>query len=92
MILGTKFKRPIDRLDYDIDCEDWMAAGDSLADAQSQVTDGDVIVEPPEILDFTLKVWVEGGTDGVTSTIDVRFTTADGRIKEVTFKIRVKDY
>lgn len=90
MMLGTKIKTPEDRLDYDIDFGEWLPDGDSIASADSTVVSGTVITST-NIIGAVVKLWVEGGADGETAEIQVLMTTADGRIKEICLKIRVKD-
>ena len=97
-------KQPAERLAYDIDLTDWFQAlidVDQLDSATLDIvsaTDGDpdnmtaalnatFLGTPPTII----KVWVEGGLDGVDYQLTVRATTTQGRIKEVDFRVRVKE-
>lgn len=93
MILGTYRKQPADERDVDIDCVEWLAemGGDSLFSAAATVDGSGLIVDTPIVLTDTVKVWVRGGTDGSTYKVTVVIETTGGRIKEVEFKVRVKD-
>jgi len=97
MILGTYSKQPAEKLDYDIDFSEWLPIGDTI---QSNVVD--VEIEPdanltvisPGIISANgkvVKVWVEDGTSGLTYQVNIIATTVGGRVKEVEFKVRVKE-
>ena len=85
-------KQPADKLDYDLDFSDWMATDDTLtgAVATSSVPD-ELIIESVTISGQTVKVWISGGTSGTTYKVTATVTSSQGRIKELDFKIRVKD-
>lgn len=90
-MLGVAKKQPGDTLDYDVDFERWIPDGDSLVKASAVadypgITIGDAKVIPPLV-----KVWLSGGESGKTYKITVTTTTAQGRIKEVDFAVRVND-
>lgn len=92
-ILGTFVQQPNERLDYDIDFSEWIAAGDLVVSATS-TADAGIVIELP-IVDGTGKIvkqWVSGGTSGTTYKVQVRATTDDGRIKEAEFRVKVKEY
>ena len=93
-MLGIKQMAPGDRLDFDIDFEDWITDGDSITAAECTVDpDGDVAVDETEIVSPSVKVWVLVPADAPEATyeIDVKVTTTGGRTKTVCFKVRVKD-
>lgn len=85
-------KQPGDQLDYDLDFADWLTASDTItgavaiSSAPEEFTIGSVVVASP-----TVKVWVSGGVSGATYKVTATITTAEGRIKELEFKIRVRD-
>lgn len=97
-------KQPGERLAYDIDLTDWFQGLIDVDEIDSATLDvvsatvGSVLSltaslnsiflgTPPTIV----KVWVEGGTDGVDYQLTVRATTTQGRIKEVDFRVRVRE-
>lgn len=91
MSLGSFVKQPIEKTDYDIDFREWMTPGDNVRNAV-------VVVDPPGLTntqtvvnDPRVKMWFSGGADGVTYRISVTITTEDGRVKQVEYKIKVKD-
>ncbi len=93
-MLGIKQMAPGDRQDFDIDFSDWIPDGDSITTVECTVDpDGDVAVDDTEIASPSVKVWVVAPADAPEATyeIDVKVTTAGGRIKTVCFKVRVKD-
>lgn len=91
MILGTFSKQPVEVLDYDIDCTDWLVSDDALALATA-VSDGAALqVDAVNVYSPRVKVWLSGGTSGSNYKVTVTITTDDGRVKQVEFRVRVKD-
>lgn len=91
-ILGTFPKQPLERLDYDIDFSEWLSVGDTIVNATVIAATG-ITAEAP-LIDTTqkvVKVWVTGGTSGVTYKVQVTATTSEGRIKEGEIRIKVKE-
>lgn len=84
--------QPGESLDYDLDYTDWLTTGDNVSSATAAVTPADELAATlVQINDPRVKVWLEGGTDGTTYKVSVTMTTADGRVKQDEFKVRVKD-
>lgn len=85
-------KQPGDQLDYDLDFSDWITASDTITGAvatssvPAELNIVSVVVASPMV-----KVWVSGGVSGATYKVTATITTAEGRIKELEFKIRVRD-
>ena len=106
MILATYTKQPDEVLDYDIDFSDFLDDGDSLATTGDPKVPNplDVVVTPVDAFfvlgdtfvigdsDLILKQWVSGGVVGVTYKIEITATTGRGRVKQVEFKVRIKEY
>ena len=44
-----------------------------------------------EVSGTSVTLWVEGGVDGETYTVSVEATTTQGRVKELCFRLRVRD-
>jgi len=86
-------KRPDDRLDYDIDFSRWLTSSDSIESVdQVSVAEGSTVeVDDHDFTAQVVKVWLVGGTAGETATVTVEVTTAQGRTKEVCFKVRVRE-
>lgn len=97
MILETYDKQPGERLDYDIDFSDWIPSSDTIISAVVSVElapDLLLVADTPALIQpggKSVKVWVEAGTSGKTYQVNVVATTAGGRIKEVEFRIHVKE-
>lgn len=92
-ILGTFNKQPLERLDYDLDFSEWLPLGDAIVSATVTATTG-ITAEVP-IIDSThkvVKVWVTGGTTGVTYKVQATVETVAGRITECEIRIKVKEY
>ena len=85
-------KQPIDQLDYDLDFSDWLTDTDEItgAVAVSSVPD-ELVVVSVSISGAFVKIWVRAGLNGQTYKISSRITTSEGRIKELEFKIRVRE-
>lgn len=91
-ILNTFVKQPADYLDYDVEYEDFLSDGDSVASGTATVSAAGLTVDPPLVVGTTLKLWVAGGTVGTTYKVDVTMTTAQGRIKQDELRFRIKEY
>lgn len=90
-MLGTVRKRPDDYLDYDVSFERWLSSGDTITDAVASVDPAGVTVDSVQIFGAVVKVWLSGGEVGASHKINVTATTAQGRVKEVTFNLRVTE-
>lgn len=87
-------KRPDERLDYDLDYErkGWLGAGDSIASINVTIdTTGEVAIDGTDFTGTAVKVWLTGGVAGETAHITVEIVTAQGREKEICFKVRVRE-
>lgn len=90
-MLGTVRKRPDDMLDYDVTFERWLSDGDTITDATAIADPVGVIIDRVEIFGDVVKVWISGGEVGASHKINVTATTTQGRVKEVTFNLRVTE-
>lgn len=92
-MLGVLFKRPDDQLDYDIDFSRWIPEDDTILSATAQVEPADSMVSAAQTIvqPQVVKVWLIDGQSGKTATIIVTATTAQNRVKQVEFQLRVKD-
>ncbi len=92
MILGSYIKQPADVLDYDIDYMDFLSDGDSISAKSVAVSPNGLTIDSSAIFGTRVKVWLSGGTNGITYKVTVTATTTDGRVKQDEFKVKVKDY
>lgn len=92
MMLGTHIQQPEEVKDYDIDYSDWLTSGDNVESVDVAVNQAGLVAGPVYINDPFVKIWVSGGVSGITYKVTVTTTTADGRVKQDEFKIKVKDY
>lgn len=84
-------KAPADRLDYDIDLAMWLVPGDSVNSATAQIEGATVSVDETDITTDRVKLWLQGGAAGEAGTLTVLVTTTGGRVKELCYRIRVRD-
>lgn len=91
-MIGLFPKNPIDQMDYDIDFSRWLEDGDTITSVDVTVTpSGELTIPSSQISGQTVKVWTAGGLDGTTYEVSAAVGTSGGRVKEVCFKIRVRD-
>ena len=104
-MLGTFIKQPAEVVDYDVDFSEYFPSGDSIDATGGVPNDYEVIVSSvsettPSLVvgfskviedDLVFKQWISGGTNGVTYKVTIRVTSNGGRVKEVEFRIKVKD-
>lgn len=88
-MLGTVRKRPDDQLDYDVSFERWLSDGDTITDSTAVADPSGINVDSTQVFGSVIKVWLSGGEKGESYNINVTATTAQGRVKEVTFNARV---
>lgn len=94
-LLSTIIKTDEDVLDYDTTFDLWLADGDTLADATASIEDSTeetttIAVAETSFTDTTIKVRLEGGVDGESATLKILATTANGLVKEVSYRLRIK--
>ena len=92
MTILAKFeKQPADVQDFDIDFNDWLTGlGDTGLSAT--VTGDAGITFTYNLASGVVKVWVIGGTDGVTYKVTATLTTNGARVKQAEIKVKVKEY
>lgn len=91
MNIGSQLKQPVEVQDYDVDYSQWLTTGDNVQSATVTVEPAGLTVGAIVINDPRVKVWLSGGMNGVTYKVTVTATTADGRVKQDEFKVKVKD-
>lgn len=102
MIIGKFIKQPSETMDYDIDFSEFLTLDDTLVGVGNPSVPSplNVVVEPvgltlgPTVIinsGKTVKQWLSGGTNGVNYKITLTLTSAAGRVKQVEFKVRVKE-
>lgn len=87
----TMSKDPHERLDYDIDFERWLSSGDTIASAVVTRTGTVATIDATEVSSTAVKVWILGGTAAENGKVTVQATTAQGRVKEVSFNLRIRE-
>lgn len=103
MILASFVKQPAETLDYDISFSEFLTEGDVLASTGSpavpapldvSVSPSGLTLGPTFVIDdgLTVKQWLSGGVSGTRYKITLTATSNGGRVKQVEFVVRVKDY
>lgn len=91
-MLATLLKQPADQLDYDVDFTRWMTDDDTITTAVAVVTPADELTVQSVAVDGPIvKVWLNDGVSGSSYTVTVTASTDGGRVKEIDFRIRVRD-
>ncbi len=90
MRLGTVNKQPAERFSYTVNYVDALTSGDNLQTATASVFPEGLIVNNLGVYDPRVKLWVSGGSNGVTYKVTLTVNTADGRVfqDEMVFKIK----
>ena len=89
-IIGTFTQQPAERMDYDIEYNEWLLSGDSLLSVVAVVAPVGLEVTTL-IVGTKVKVWASNGTDLTKYKITLTTTTALGRIKQDEIKLSIKD-
>jgi hypothetical protein len=89
-------KQPADVVDINIDLSQYLPSTDSIVNAVPTfegTNDGSLVLGTTAINNTTKVVtqWVSGGTDGKSYHVAVTITSAAGRVKQVDFKVKVKE-
>ena len=95
MILGTYRKQPADERDIPIDFSEYLdefGDGDTIATATATSDNVALTVDTVTASPTAVSVWVRGGVDGGSYKVTVTATTVADRIKQVEFKVRVREY
>lgn len=97
MILAKYEKQPAEVKDYNIDYSEWLSpVVDTVASATAivtSVTEAAPTLEIDSIMESstTVKLWISGGTAGVSYKVTVQMTTTGGRLDESELVFKVKD-
>ena len=91
MRLGSFIKQPVEVIDYDIDYSQWLTVGDNVQNCEVTVEPSGLVIDAVFINDPRVKIWVSDGTNGVIYKVTATTTTADGRVKQDEFRVKVKD-
>lgn len=98
MILAKYEKQPAEVKDYDIDYSEWLGpAADTVDVPTATVTSATEPVPTLEVDSIeqtttAVKLWISGGTAGVSYKVTVQMITAGGRLDESELVFKVKEY
>lgn len=82
-------KDPDETLDYQIDWSDWLGT-DTISLSSWDVTSG-ITVDSSSNTTTTATIWLSGGTENSRYEITNTVTTADGRIAEKSFIVKITE-
>lgn len=79
-------------LDFDIDCADILAGGDTIQSASISVTSGGVALDSFSFSNVTkiLTIWVSGGTAGRVAQLVATVVTTGGRTRQSPISVLIK--
>lgn len=81
MLLGTKFKAPLDVKRYVIDYTDWLDTGETLVSVVF-TPDSGITITGDAVSGASAVFFVNGGVAGTTYNLDVQVTTTVGQVKD----------
>jgi hypothetical protein len=102
----TFLKQPNDDLDFDVDMTAWFSNAPSDDIETVTITVSSVVEETPALITgpgvhpeyvlmganpHSFKVWLGGGTDFVDYKVTCLVRTEQDRVKEIEFKVKVRD-
>jgi hypothetical protein len=82
-------KDPDERLDFFINWEDRLE-GDTIETSVWAVDSGSVEIDEDDVIGDITSVWLTGGVLGETCQVRNTITTTEGRIRELTGKLRIQ--
>lgn len=89
-LIALEPKDPNDVIDYDLDWSKWLRDGDTILVSDWIVPAG-ITMNSETSTNTSSKIWLSGGTAGQSYSLTNRITTAQGRQKDRTITIRVKE-
>lgn len=82
---------PDEKLDYMVKWKKWLGS-DTIAASTWIVEDGlDVASPSPTFTDTEAVIWLSGGRAGRRYVVTNRITTAGGRVREVSFRLEIRN-
>lgn len=90
MSLGSKYKDPAAKLDYQIDWSLWLGESDTLQTVTWTLSSG-IVEESSTETTTTATIWISGGTLNNFYTVTCSIITVQGRHDERSFILRIKD-
>lgn len=95
-VLGRYIKQPGEVETYSINYLDDLTTGDNVQSAVTTVAPAGLTIDYTQVIDTPtdkrVRVKVSGGTVDVNYKVTVSTTTADGRVLEDEFYVRIKEY
>ena len=78
-------------LDYHVDWSSWLVGDDYIAASTFTVTsgDGEMVIEFDVLTAAVATVWLSAGTVGTPYRVRNRIVTAEGRVIDASFTVRI---
>jgi hypothetical protein len=93
MIIGVIIQQPSDKLDYDIDTRPLTTGtADTLDTVVAVATPSSLVALGTKLDDNTAKLWLQGGVAGTEYKVEVTCTTAEGRIRQDEFVVKIEEF
>lgn len=91
-LLGTVVKQPIDVIDVVVDFTKFFKArqSDSIVSCVS-AADAGITLGTNEISGRRIRQWQSGGADGTSYKVTLTMTSQEGRVKQVEYRVRVRE-
>ena len=90
-VLGVFTKQPAELMDYDVEFTEFLAGLNDSIQSFTVDADAGITVISSALNGNVVKVWCADGVSGTSYKITVTAQTVGGRIKQVEFKIKVKE-
>lgn len=84
-------KQPSENIDHLIDMSAWTPADDSVVSVTATAVPQGLTIFVSGSTTLKPKVWLGKGIDGVEYQVTALITTNAGRVKEVDFKLQVRE-
>lgn len=78
-------------LDYTSDWTNWLIGADTIIAAAWTIPPDLISSNPNTFNTVTATCWLKGGTIGTTYTVSCKITTANGRVDERSFRVKIKE-
>lgn len=90
-VLGKYKKQPAEKLDYDVTYDDFFVNRTDALQGVVVTADAGITLATPVVSGNNVKLFLSGGTEGITYEITLRMTTTTGVIKEDEFRVTIKE-
>lgn len=91
-LLGVVYKQPADAFDVGISFVQYFKdIGTDTIDNCHAVADSGITIASTVVSGKIVKQWISGGASGGSYKVTLTMTSVEGRVKQVEFRVRVKE-